>query len=183
METEIIGSLSEQERCDAIDELRGALQEFEDLTAGLPPTAWERKSSPDEWSPLEIMEHMMILEERVATVILPKLLQSEPTPLAGAERQEWEKKLAEGVSKSERKVHAPPPAQPRGACTDGPEGCAKFRGLREKNIAYVESTGDPLRAHQLPHPLFGPLDGYQWILVLAAHNRRHNQQLARAVAG
>jgi hypothetical protein len=183
METEITGKLSEQERRDAIDALRGAFQEFEDLTAGLPATAWERKLSPHEWSPLEIMEHMMILEERIGTLILPKLLASEPTPVACAERQEWEKRLAEGVSKAEQKVHAPLRVQPKGACTDGPEGCAKFRGLREKNIAYVASTKDALRAHQLAHPLFGPLDGYQWLLILAAHNRRHNQQLARAVAG
>ncbi len=182
METEITGSLSDQERRDAIDQLRGAFQEFEDLTAGLPSTAWERKSSPEAWSPLEIMEHLMILEDRVATLILPKLLTSEPTPVAGADRREWEKKLVEGVSRAEQKVHAPLRAQPTGACTDGREGCTKFRALREKNIAYVESTGDPLRAHQLPHPLFGPLDGYQWLLILAAHNRRHNRQLARAVA-
>ena len=41
----------------------------------------------------------------------------------------------------------------------------------------VSEANDGLRAKRLSHPVFGPLDGVQWILFIAAHTERHRAQI------
>jgi hypothetical protein len=52
-----------------------------------------------------------------------------------------------------------------------------FKESREHTIAYIRDTPDDLRAHTAPHPVMKTMDGYQWILLLSAHTRRHTAQL------
>ena len=44
-------------------------------------------------------------------------------------------------------------------------------------LHYVHGTQDALRWHRLPHPALGPMDGVQWLVFMAAHTRRHVQQI------
>lgn len=49
----------------------------------------------------------------------------------------------------------------------------------------VETDGLAVEAVVLPHPLFGPLDFYQWIVFLGGHEGRHALQvreIGRALA-
>jgi hypothetical protein len=39
-----------------------------------------------------------------------------------------------------------------------------------------------LRQHAVDHPLFGPWDGYQWLLAAASHGARHTGQLREVKA-
>jgi hypothetical protein len=48
-------------------------------------------------------------------------------------------------------------------------------------VAILQSTPD-LRAHVVAHPALGPLDGYQWILTVAAHTERHTKQILEVKA-
>ena len=41
----------------------------------------------------------------------------------------------------------------------------------------VETDGLELSAVTLPHPIFGPLTFYQWIVFLAGHEGRHALQI------
>ena len=34
-----------------------------------------------------------------------------------------------------------------------------------------------LRGRVRPHPLFGPWDGFQWLLATGSHTARHNDQI------
>ena len=47
----------------------------------------------------------------------------------------------------------------------------------------MRNTDDPLRLHTWPHPAYGEIDGYQWLLMLAHHVDRHVRQMERAVEG
>ena len=52
---------------------------------------------------------------------------------------------------------------------------------REKTIAYAQSTQDDLRTHVGEGPM-GPMDAYQWLLLLAAHSARHTAQILEVEA-
>ena len=41
----------------------------------------------------------------------------------------------------------------------------------------MRETSDALRDRFAPHPFAGMIDGYQWILFLAAHTDRHAAQI------
>jgi len=47
---------------------------------------------------------------------------------------------------------------------------------------YVSTTNDDLRDHMGPHPVLGPLDAYQWILLISAHSERHTKQIEEVKA-
>ena len=47
---------------------------------------------------------------------------------------------------------------------------------------YIRTTNDDLRDHFYSHPVFGPLDGYQWLLLLSAHSARHTEQIEEVKA-
>ncbi|HEY0769759.1 MAG TPA: DinB family protein, partial [Sphingobacteriaceae bacterium] len=47
---------------------------------------------------------------------------------------------------------------------------------RDDHINYVKTTTDDLRNHYVDLP-FGKLDAYQIILFMAAHSKRHTDQI------
>jgi hypothetical protein len=55
-----------------------------------------------------------------------------------------------------------------------PAGAPRFD---DELVAWVRGTPADLRAHGLPHPVFGVFDGIQWILFAAAHTDNHLPQL------
>jgi hypothetical protein len=74
------------------------------------------------------------------------------------------------------KAKAPEPLRPTGKWGTRDELINQFKERRERTIAYVEKTQEPLRHHVSPGP-FGELDAYQWILFLSGHSERHILQI------
>jgi hypothetical protein len=177
------GAMSADERQHVVRLLRRGCDEFERLTGGLDDSMWNRKTSPEQWSILEIAEHLIIVEKSVPRTILPRLMKTEAVPFDVAEERLRDSALAEWAMDGNTRVKAPPTVRPTGTYHSGGKACSELRALRDANIAYMESTEDALRAHKIPHPFFGPMDGYQWVVVMAAHHMRHNRQIERVIAG
>lgn len=55
-----------------------------------------------------------------------------------------------------------------------------FLERRGTTLDYVRTTADPLHNFALPFGEMGPLDGYQWLLLLATHTDRHIAQMEEA---
>ena len=73
---------------------------------------------------------------------------------------------------------APPGlAEPKGRFATRAEGIAALIEIRDELVAWARATRADLRAHALPHPVFGVFDGVQWILFAAAHTDNHLPQL------
>ena len=55
--------------------------------------------------------------------------------------------------------------------------------VRERTYrAYATVDGSDLTTISAPHPLFGPLNAYEWLLFLGMHEERHVGQLRRQLA-
>ena len=53
-----------------------------------------------------------------------------------------------------------------------------LRTVRERTLRAVASVdGLDLTKIAAPHPIFGPINGYQWILFIGQHEERHLNQL------
>ena len=64
------------------------------------------------------------------------------------------------------------------------ESIKLFEDKRAGTIEYVKTTQEDLRDHLFDHPVpaIGTLDGYQWILLISGHTRRHTAQILEVKA-
>ncbi len=73
------------------------------------------------------------------------------------------------------KAQAPPQLVPTGRWTPD-ETLKHFLASREKTIEFMKTTPG-LRAHVADSPIGQPLDAYEWLLFIAAHSKRHTEQI------
>jgi hypothetical protein len=143
----------------------------------LSPAQWNFKPVEDRWSIAEIVEHVVLVEGGVHKIIEGMSDASETAPAAN--RDEMEEFILTQIPKRTRKVQSPPSALPTGRWT-GPEALEHFIHRRERSTRLLVTSR--LRGHSFPHPLFGPWDGYQWLLACASHGARHTEQIREVKA-
>jgi len=140
---------------------------------GLSDAQWNFKPSPDRWSIAENMEHIAIVEGRVQEIV-GNMAQAPPD---AADR---------GVKQVDAFIHvvipmrhprfkAPERVSPLGS-RPGAQSLEDFLASRSRTAELLVSSPH-LRGRVLPHPIFGPWDGYQWILAAGSHCARHTDQI------
>jgi hypothetical protein len=139
---------------------------------------WNFKPAADRWSIAQIVEHLAITEEIVQT-ILQKLDQA-PAPPPDRDVKKIDALILAKVPDRSSKVQAPPPLVPTGRWTHE-IALEHFLDSRRQTTAFLE-TGTDLRGHVIDHPVLGPLDGYEWVLTVAAHTERHTKQILEVKA-
>jgi hypothetical protein len=147
--------------------------------AGIPDDSqWHFKPAPDCWSIAEILEHLVLIEGRVHAIVggMPD------APAASPDRMDSQvdKLILANVPSRSTKVQAPLPVTPSGRWSPA-EARDLFIENRARTVDLL-AAAPSLRGHVLPHPLFGPWDGYQWILATAAHTARHTSQITEIKA-
>jgi hypothetical protein len=150
----------------------------QDAVKGLTEAQWKFKPGPDRWSAAEVVEHLALIED-VVVGVLGRLPQG-PAPAADWDAKRVDAMLLAKVPDRSTKYEAPPQARPAARWTPE-EALEHFLASRAKTAALLETMTD-LRAHVIPHPVFGPMDGYQWVLAVAAHSARHTQQILEVKA-
>jgi len=145
---------------------------FLQLLDGVSEREWQLRPAGEPWSLAETVEHV-VLANRSIHATLQRLLAA---PLsAGAPRYD-----DCAISSDMFATAAPPPpgaGEPKGRFTTREQGLAALTEVRDGLIAWARDTRADLRAHGLPHPVFGVFDGVQWILFAAAHTDNHLPQL------
>lgn len=171
-------TLSQGERDRAMSHLHGTSKMFLDSVAGLSPAQWNFKAGPDRWSIAECAEHIAASE----TFIFALIEKSAKDPASAspedlAKTKGKDEVVIKGVPDRSSKFQAPEPIKPKKLASNPQQYIDQFKKARFSNIAYVEKTQDSLRDKVSPHPALGPLDAYQWILMMSAHTERHTLQI------
>ncbi len=165
--------LSLEEKRAAVFHLGATREGLLEAVEGLTEVEWRSRPAADRWSILEVVEHLAIVERRVHGVIGRMCAAPEAEP--GRRDSEVDQFVLVKVARRGQRVEAPAPIQPTGQWSPE-EALGQFLAGRAETLALVE-TAACLRGRVLPHPLFGPWDGYQWILATAAHSARHTGQI------
>jgi len=148
-----------------------------DSAAGLSPSQWDFKPAPDRWSIAEIIEHVVLIENRVHAIV--GKMDDAPLSDPDSNLARTDDFIVNEVPKRSTKFQAPEFVSPTHRWT-GPEALAHFVESRVKTIQLLATA--VLRGHVVPHPIFGPWDGYQWLVAAAAHSARHTEQIREVKA-
>lgn len=140
---------------------------------GLSEAQWKFKPSPETWSIAEVAEHIAISESTIMDLIQGKMLQAPPRQGAGM----TDDQLIAAVTDRSKKAQAPEMLKPINKWATKDALVKDFNAARDKNIAWLKTTKEDLRAHAAPHPAFGSLDLHQWVLLIAGHAARHTAQI------
>lgn len=155
---------------DAIAKLERSTRSFLDALDGVSERAWLLRPDGETWSLADTTEHV-VLTDRSVRKRLEHLLAA-PLPV-GAPRFD-----DAAISAAMFDGPAPPGlAEPKGRFATCADGVAALVAVRDELVAWARETAADLRAHALPHPVFGVFDGVQWILFAAAHTDNHLPQL------
>ena len=175
--------LTQGERDYAMSELHATRKMFLDSVAGLTPAQWSFKAAPDRWSIAECAEHIATSEDYIWGLV-DRLLAGPPADadMMSKLSKAKDQVLAKALTDRSQKFQAPEPIQPKKLLADPTEYVAKFKVSRDKHIAFVETTTASLRDRGMPHPAAGPLDTYQWILLVSGHSARHTLQILEVKA-
>jgi DinB superfamily len=138
---------------------------------------WQYKPSPDEWSIAEMVEHVAFVEGRIQAGIKKALGQ----PATTCERALKDDDLVQRIVGRTKRLKAPDVVVPTGRWPLE-QLLPEFEMARKRSIEFAKTTDAPLRQHSYPHPFFGELDCYQWLLVIAFHSERHRLQAEEVMA-
>ena len=134
--------------------------------------------APGRWSVAELVEHLSIVEGNVATLLDKLLGKAEESGAGGATPGHFDPvSIEEFVERSRAvKFEAPERIRPTGlAVADSLARLTESRAALHALRPRVERADG--RAIRFPHPAWGPLDLYQWLLFVGAHEDRHLAQI------
>lgn len=152
---------------------------------GLNDVELKARPDPGAWSVAEIIEHLTLIEGRLLGLMKMMLLKAEgartESNAAPVEMKPFS--LEQFVERARReKYSAPESAHPSGKDAL-PDILTRMRRTREELRSLkprIEATD--LSAFVYPHPVFGPLNFYQWLAFIGIHEERHLAQIEKALA-
>jgi hypothetical protein len=162
---------------DLIDALESSHRHFEAATQGLSDSEALSKPAVEEWSVIDCIEHLCITEN-----LGLKRLQSAEVAPEPSMNPEKEAMLVAQVENRGAKIQGPPMAMPTGRFATLATALAEFAATRARTIEFVRNCPS-LAALLVNHPVFGPLTGREYALLIAGHCRRHAAQITEIRAG
>jgi DinB family protein len=159
-----------------LDEQRAVLLA---AAARVPPGLREARPRPDAWSATDVLDHLALLETSLASILGKRLAEAQA---AGLDVERDTRSVVDPADVAlaigrERPLTAPESLGPR----PGLQYDAALSGLDQAGDAFraVVRRADGLAVGgiTLRHPAFGPLNFYQWIVFVAAHETRHAAQI------
>ena len=168
---------------DDIDSTRAELLRS---VEGLSAEQRDFRPSPDRWLVAEIVEHLSMVERSVARLVGSLLRKAEESGRGGDAPLESGRdggrpfapvSIADFVEQtSTQKLDAPDSVRPTGApladsLASLRDSRAALHALRER-VEHADGA-----AVRFPHPVWGPINLYQWLLFVGAHEQRHLAQI------
>lgn len=164
-----------RELLDHLDRERAVLRAaFEAVSSELR----DRAPAPGRWSPAGIVEHLAIVEQRVAGALAEKI--------AAARAEGVGPDTAEGpilptvdltrIRSRTSRVNAPEIAHPKGLSADAAWAALERAG---EAVRATLRSGDGLALGSIEHshPVFGSISLYHWFAILGGHEARHAAQI------
>jgi len=164
---------------EVINFLDSQRNELRTAIDSIPAAARNTQPTANQWSVAQVLDHLTIVEKRVAAGVGKWIADAQANGLA----QETETTSVSGTIPIERildrsrKVEAPEAIRPR-TDVDAETAWTDLEQARA-NLRTAFLTGDGFALGQVvqTHPVLGPINVYQWMLFCASHEGRHTLQI------
>ena len=171
--------LSQADRDKGVQYLEQTRDGVVAAVSGLSDAQMHFKPGPDRWSVAECLEHIALAEDLLFQNVQYNVMKAGPGA-ADRDTAKIDAAVLALIPDRSHKAQAPPQLVPTGRWTPD-ETLKHFLASREKTIEFMKNTPD-LRAHVAVSPLGQPLDAYEWLLFIAAHSKRHTEQIEEVKA-
>jgi DinB superfamily len=171
-------SLTTEEIIRAARHLSVARGYLLESVSGLSAQQWNFRPDNDTWSIADNVEHLVLIEGRVHAIIGNMINAPEAEP--GHKESGMDDFIINEVPKRSFKVKASSISVCPANRWTGPQALESFIAGREQTVQLLAAP--LLRGRVMPHPIFGPWDGYQWLLAVASHSMRHTNQIREVKA-
>jgi len=169
---------------EIFDEMDNSHRRLVERVEGLNETQENFRPSPDAWSIAEIVEHLSITEGRMFNLLNKMLAETETAgDGAGIKDSHFHPFSLDHLIERSRneKIETPVAARPRGGVPLS-DSLLKMRRTREELRALLPRLeAADLSSAAYPHPIFGPLDVYQWLAFVGLHEDRHLGQIGSLI--
>lgn len=159
-----------------IEALEAGRLDFLDAVAGLTESAAMKKPSPDRWSVLECMEHVITVEGRFQGWL------ENGSPIDPAPNPQNEARLFSTLTDRSNKAKAVEAVLPTGRFLSLADAIAAFNSARDRSVHIVKDRGETLYAVGAKHARFGDINGIEVVHLMVGHARRHAMQIREARA-
>ena len=167
--------LTDAERKYAARLLQETRDDLVKKVSGLTPEQLNFKPDANSWSVAECVEHIAISENNLFG-FAQMSLQQPADPSKRSEVKMTDEAIVKMISDRTNKVKTKEAFEPTGKFGTFEATLNEFKTKRDSNINYINTTADDLRNHYNDFP-FGKIDAYQTILFMAAHTKRHTDQI------
>ena len=165
----------------ALDDSRHSLEQ---AVGDVDPAKRTVRPAPERWSLTEVLEHLSLAEASFTGWISTGIEKARAGGLGqeAAERSPLPEAVRTRLADRVNRRVAPERVQPKGEMS--PEEAWRAvveveRGLKEVLVA---ADGLALNDVIVEHPSLGPFNIYQWVELMAAHRRRHVEQVREIAA-
>ena len=148
--------------------LEAGRRDFLESAAGIAVPQANRRSSLGAWTPLEIIEHVIITEERYLSWL------ADGDGDAPARDVDSEMRLFLMIRNRDQRRQAADALWPQGRFKTLPQALAAFNAARDRAVAMVDES---LYSIGIVHPFFGRLNGAETMQLVDGHARRHADQI------
>jgi uncharacterized damage-inducible protein DinB len=164
--------MAPQEKIEIVQNLERSRQEFIAAVAGLNEAQAKVRPDPARWSVLDCVEHVTRVEERFLGWL-------EAANKLDTPRIDKEKEAALMARIPDRSVRAQSPEAvlPTGRFVTLEQALEQFNAGRTRSIQFAEDRCDELYCLASEHPRFGPMNGVEFLIIIAGHSRRHGAQI------
>ncbi|TRX62662.1 DinB family protein [Fulvivirga sp. M361] len=167
------GSLSDDERTKAIDYLKNTESELYEAIKGLTSEQLNYKSSEENWSIAECVEHIAISEKLIFGIVESAL---QATPAKKENPAMTDEQIMGFIVDRTNKVKTRPEFEPKKSFGSYQATLKEYKKLRKEHISFIKRTKEDLRGHYYEFP-FGMTDTYQVVLFMSGHSMRHVNQI------
>jgi hypothetical protein len=172
--------LTQADKEHALQYLEATKKDVLDATKGLSVAQWNFKPTPDRWSVAQVMEHIAASEDFIRDGLLKEKVMVSPPGEPGRDLKKIDAAVEAMIPDRSHKAQAPDPLVPNNRF-GSPEGSIEhFLESRATTEEYLRTTPG-LRDHVMDGPV-GKMDGYEFILFIAAHSERHVKQISEVKA-
>src|SRR5438309_7363052 len=166
--------VTQAEKDKALQYLETTKKNVLESTKSLSEAQWNFKPAPDRWSVAQVMEHIAAAEDFILGMVKEKVMMA-PAGEPGRDVKKTDEGVLAMIPDRTNKVQAPEPLVPTNRF-GSPEGSVKHFVESRATTEDFPKSATGLRDHVTDSPM-GKLDGYEFVLLIAAHSERHTKQI------